>query len=79
MSTAYRDALNTARIELHRARQLLAEDLRAYPTPVSGCDLQYTQLLSEHRKVSAALAALGSDPFIPTPRTLAPNAGVESR
>lgn len=79
MDHTYRRALQAARSELRKALQVLASELRDYPTPVSGCDLHYTQLLSEHRKVSAALTALGTDHFIPTPRTLARGAGVESR
>lgn len=79
MDHTYRRALQAARSELRTALQLLTSELRDYPTPVSGCDLHYTQLLSEHRKVSAALSALGTDHFIPTPRTLARGAGVESR
>ena len=62
-----------------RTIQAARSELRDYPTPVSGCDLYYTQLLSEHRRVSAALTALGTNHFIPTPRTLAEGAGVESR
>lgn len=79
MRESYQDAIQAARDELLKARNLLSAELRGYPTPVSGCDLLYTHLLSEHRKVSGAISALGESPFIPTPRTLDDGAGVESR
>ncbi|MEM1361376.1 MAG: hypothetical protein AAGF94_06615 [Pseudomonadota bacterium] len=79
MRESYQEAIQAARAELLEARKVLVAELRGYPTPVAGCDLQYTYLLSEHHKVSAALSALGETPFIPTPRTLDDGAGVESR
>jgi hypothetical protein len=58
-----------------RARAVLAEaaaeldaEIRAYPTPVSGCDAQYNHLLAERRRVRRALAELDAAVHIPTPR-----------
>lgn len=79
MPENYDDAIEAAREDLKRALHVIAEELRTYPTPVAGCDVQYTQLLSDQRKVRAALSALGAAPFIPTPRTLFRGAGVETR
>lgn len=79
MTSDYEIAIDKARSELKRALGAIADDLRSYPTPVAGCDVQYTALLADQSRVRAALASLGSAPFIPTPRTLAPEAGVESR
>ena len=57
-----------ARYALEAARGELDSEIRAYPTPISGCDAQYNHLLAERRRVHAALIALGEDIHIPTPR-----------
>lgn len=64
---------------LRRARDLIQDELRAYPTPVSGCDAQYNHLIARRNAVTAALDALQSLPFVATPRSPSPDAGVESR
>ena len=58
-----------ARSALLLARTELDEEIRSYPTPISGCDAQYNYLLAERRRVHAALEALDADIHIPTPRT----------
>lgn len=73
------DCLTIAEAELRQARQLILEELRLYPTPISGCDAQYNHLISQRGSVDAALRALGTLPFVATPRTPSPHAGVESR
>ena len=75
----YRDCMTAARAELVTARQLLSTEIRAYPTPISGCDAQFNHLLAERQRVSSALAQLEADVFVPTPRTPMPTSGVESR
>ncbi len=73
------DCLTAAKAELHQARQLILEELHSYPTPVSGCDAQYNHLISQRGSIDAAIQALGSLPFVATPRTPSQHAGVESR
>lgn len=46
MSVRFEDKLNGAILSLEAAKRLIAEEIRDYPTPVSGCDAQYNQLLS---------------------------------
>ncbi len=60
--------LQTARRHLAMARDALDAEIRAYPTPVSGCDAQYNHLLAERRRAHEALQVLESDIHIPTPR-----------
>ena len=57
-----------ARTVLIDARSELDEEIRGYPTPISGCDAQYNHLLAERRRVHAALQALDQDVHIATPR-----------
>ncbi|MEM8630913.1 MAG: hypothetical protein AAGF74_06740 [Pseudomonadota bacterium] len=71
--------LRDASASLKSARELIQEELRAYPTPVSGCDAQYNHLISLKNAVNEALGALETPPFVATPRTPFPEAGVESR
>ncbi len=60
--------LRTARRHLAMARDALDAEIRAYPTPVSGCDAQYNHLLAERRRAHEALQVLESEIHIPTPR-----------
>lgn len=75
----YAPYLDQARTSLHKAKTRIAQEIRAYPTPISGCDAQFNHLLGERRRISLALDALGQAVFIPTPRTPSPDAGIESR
>jgi len=75
----YEDNIDTAVLALETARQLIADEIRAYPTPVSGCDAQYNHLLSRRAQITKALTMLQNDVFVPTPRTLVEGSGVESR
>lgn len=79
MSVRFEDKLNGAILSLEAAKRLIAEEIRDYPTPVSGCDAQYNHLLSRRSQVSKALDALRQEVFVPTPRTLTQGSGVESR
>ncbi len=76
---SYEAALSQAKDKLREADALLHDELRAYPTPISGCDAQYSHLISQRGAISQALAALESPPFVASPRTLEEGAGVESR
>ena len=60
--------LASARRALETARAGLDTEIRSYPTPISGCDAQFNHLLAERRRVNKALAALGEEIHIPTPR-----------
>ena len=68
-----------AEAALRAARRALTDELRAYPGPIAGCDAQYTHLLAERRRLQSAIAALGAEVFVPTPRTLHPGSGIEIR
>ena len=75
----YDQMLARAEADLRAARDLLSDELRAYPTPVSGCDAQYNFLLGQRGSISDALRTLAAPRFVATPRTPEPLAGVESR
>jgi hypothetical protein len=60
--------IRTARQHLATACEALDSEIRAYPTPISGCDAQYNHLLAERRRVHEALQVLEADIHIPTPR-----------
>ena len=76
---SYQDHLAAVESELVAARAALNSEICSYPTPISGCDAQFNHLLDQRHRVSAALAQLNDPVFIPTPRTPAQGAGVESR
>jgi len=75
----YADCLALARTELLQADRLIGEDIRTYPTPISGCDAAFNGLLADREKVHRALLALSTEIFVPTPRTPMPQSGIESR
>lgn len=75
----YQDRLTKALAELDEARALLREELRTYPTPVSGCDAQYNYLIGLSETVRDAAQTLRTPRFVATPRTPEPLAGIESR
>ena len=73
------DCLIVAKAELRMAQQMIRDEIRDYPTPVSGCDAQFNHLIGLHAALSDALSALEEPRFVATPRTPSPLAGVESR
>ena len=75
----YDDCLLLARAELRHARHLLIDEIRSYPTPVSGCDTQYNHLIGQRAAVDDALAALDAPRFVATPRMPTATSAVESR
>ena len=79
MKDTYADCLTIARTELATAQRLLAAEISAYPTPISGCDAQFNHLLAERVRVSDALAQLDASVFVPTPRLPSPAERMESR
>ncbi|MEL6577487.1 MAG: hypothetical protein AAFQ81_16525 [Pseudomonadota bacterium] len=76
---SYEDCLKRASMELESARNIIRDEIRNYPTPVSGCDAQYNHLIGTRNAISAALETIKTPAFVATPRTLEPGAGVESR
>lgn len=66
-------ALDLALEELQTARANLLGEIAEYPTPISGCDAQFNHLLSDRTRISKAIQALESSPFVPTPRILDPH------
>ncbi|MEO9825837.1 MAG: hypothetical protein ABJF50_15590 [Paracoccaceae bacterium] len=79
MSETFSNCIVAAKAELQQARRLLADEIRAYPTPISGCDAQFNHMIGERQKILDALSALNSVVFVPTPRTPSQFSGVESR
>ncbi len=79
MADQLTDHLMHARQELIQARRLVNDEIRTYPTPISGCDAQFNHLLGERQKILNALIALEDIVFVPTPRTPMRQSGVESR
>ena len=76
---SYDECVTLARGELEMAKTLLQDEIRAYPTPISGCDAQYNHLVGLRSSVAEALRVLEAPRFVATPRTPEPTAGVESR
>lgn len=79
MSDDYTQCLTLARAELRAAERLISDEIRSYPTPISGCDAVFNGMLDDRARIHRALDALRTAVFVPTPRTPSPNAGVESR
>ncbi len=77
--TDYTSAVETAKDLLLHAGKALSDEIRAYPTPISGCDAQFNHLLAERSKVQNALQELDKHVFVPTPRVPNPDDRVESR
>ena len=79
MRPEYETELTQAQIHLRAARHAVQAEISAYPTPISGCDAQFNRLLSDRSRIDAALRALSSAPFVPTPRMPMPATSLESR
>lgn len=75
----YETHMSNAQRALDTALESLSDEIAAYPTPVSGCDAQFTRLLSDRTRLAEARRTLQETPFIPTPRVMEPGARVESR
>lgn len=79
MPAPYETELEAALETLRAARDLLQQEIAAYPSPISGCDTQFNRLLSDRTRLANAIHAIESRPFVATPRVLEPNAVPESR
>ena len=60
--------MKSALSALQEARKTLTDEIRHYPTPISGCDAQFNHLLAERARATRAIEALRRDIHIPTPR-----------
>lgn len=79
MTDSASDCIALARAELQQARKILSDEIKNYPTPISGCDAAFNHMLAEREQVFRALGALTEAIFVPTPRTPDLHSGVESR
>ena len=70
MDTNFEDSVAQATASLKRAQSTLISEIKNYPTPIAGCDVQFNHLLEEKARVNAALDALSTQIFTPTPRRL---------
>ena len=79
MPTPYDRSMEAALRHLRAALEVVGQQIVAYPGPISGCDAQFNQLLSDRASISQAIDALETTPFIPTPRSPEPGFALESR
>lgn len=70
MNTSFEHSIVAAIENLKAAQSTLILEVKNYPTPIAGCDVQFNHLLEEKTRVTAALAALQAQLFTPTPRQL---------
>lgn len=70
MDTNFENKVLAALESLKAAQSTLVQEIKNYPTPIAGCDVQFNHLLEEKARVNAALNALNQDIFTPTPRQL---------
>ena len=70
MDTHFEDCVAQATAKLKLAQSTLISEIKNYPTPIAGCDVQFNHLLEEKARVNAALKALETHIFTPTPRQL---------
>ncbi len=75
----YEDNLLQAETALDKAYKLIQDEIRNYPTPISGCDAQYNHLIGMRGSIREARTVIKSPRFVATPRAPQPFAGVESR
>ena len=78
MKYSYESSLNAALSELLIAQRQVNKEISSYPTPISGCDAQFNQLLSDRSRIAKTISAMRQKPFVPTPRMLEPNASLEN-
>lgn len=79
MTDRYESVVEEALSTLQVARKHVLREISAYPAPISGCDAQFNQLLSDRTRIANAIQALETKPFIPTHRMLEPGTSLESR
>jgi hypothetical protein len=57
-SVAVRSLWEQARDLLHHAKERVFEEIRSYPTPIAGCDLQFNHLLEKQAGIARELEYL---------------------
>ena len=70
MNTKFEDRVASALEDLRLAQSALVAEIKNYPTPIAGCDVQFNHLLEQKARVNAAIEALNTQIFTPTPRQL---------
>ncbi|MEP0945063.1 MAG: hypothetical protein ABJH63_08660 [Rhizobiaceae bacterium] len=70
MNTSFENCVADAMASLKTAQSTLISEIKNYPTPIAGCDVQFNHLLEEKARVNAAIEALSAQLFTPTPRQL---------
>ena len=70
MNTKFENCVANALESLKVAQSTLISEIKNYPTPIAGQDVQFNHLLEEKARVNAALEALNTQIFTPTPRQL---------
>lgn len=70
MNTNFEDQVRGAIQKLETAQSTLIAEIKNYPTPIAGCDVQFNHLIEERTRIAAALGALKAPLFTPTPRQL---------
>ena len=70
MNIDFEASVAQAVASLKLAQSTLISEIKNYPTPIAGCDVQFNHLLEEKARVNAALEALDKQLFTPTPRQL---------
>ena len=70
MNTNFDDCVASALENLKVAQSTLVTEIKNYPTPIAGCDVQFNHLLEQKARVNAAIEALNAQIFTPTPRQL---------
>ena len=75
----YNEHLVEAEKQLKLAMKSISQELADYPTPISGCDVQYNHLLSQRAKLELALHAFDKEVFVATPRQLNQGDEIETR
>jgi hypothetical protein len=46
--------------ELHRAKRLIGEEIRSYPTPIPRCDAQFNHLYEQQARLARELDRIGA-------------------
>ncbi|HEY6241595.1 MAG TPA: hypothetical protein VIW78_12270 [Burkholderiales bacterium] len=57
---ALRSLWKLAMDDLHRRKQLLAEEIRSYPTPIPRCDAQFNHLYEQQARLARELDRIGA-------------------
>ena len=70
MNIDFEASVAQAVASLKLAQSTLISEIKNYPTPIAGCDVQFNHLLEEKARVNAALEALDKQLFTPTLRQL---------